>query len=449
MWYPKIGTYKGDRWLPAPSAENAAFSGDHGVFDVEISLPNLLQLANTGTVVQPIDNQSRNFLTDKRGREVEAAPDPDRKLNFIYRIHAEDMKDFSWAAAPSGSWHLSGMNYGETQVYFYCIPKNATQLRRLREATWNALRCLEEKFGPYPYPVLSIVDLPKEASSALASPTLAFISNISFDPLKQRIVPELAALNQVGDQFFGGAAGYGLGEEHSLRWSLSSWFAKKTLEREYMAAFSLKRFFMEPSFPEWYVRRPIPLGSLNWFHVFLSRGFQSGESRAGAWHIDRLEEVNGIAWMESEIRSCIADNYFGPSAKRGGLGIGGPEQPAWRIASVSRTPQGKGEITIEQAGVIGEDSLVAFPAVLSVAIWVRLENGEEANHVWSGQDRRVTLAFRAPIAAAEIRTDTYPLGQKDRLRTSFVVKPLNRGIVYWAQFVIGTIGGILQGIGAG
>ena len=447
LWYPKIGTYKDDRWLPAPSPENAAFSGDHAVFDVELSLPNLLQLANTGTVLLPMD-ESGNYLTDSLGRIVEAAHDPDRKLYFIYRIHAEEVKDFSWAAAPSGSWSLSRMSYGDTQVYFYCIPKNGDQLRRLKEAAWNALHRLEQQFCPYPYPILSIVDLPKNAGSALASPTLAYVSNISFDPLQQRVVPELAVLNQVGDQFFGGAAGLDLPSEYPLYQSLSSWFARKTLEKDYHAAFSSKRFLMEPSFPEWYARHPIPPGLLDGFRSFLSMGFPGRQGRIRAWDIDRLEEVHGGSWTESEIRSRIADNFFINGEKWEGISIR-LDKLAWRIASVKRTSQGRGEITIEPEGAVREDSQVGMQFAQSITLWVRLENGEEISRVLNGREDSATFTFSAPIAAAEIRPDAHLSGQSCRLRATYAAKPLKRGVAYWAHLVIGAIGGILQGIGIG
>jgi len=446
LWYPKLGTYKGDRWLKAPLPENAAFSGDHAVFDVELSLPNLLQLANTGTVLLPMD-ETGNYLTDSLGRIVEAAHDPDRRLYFIYKIHAEDVKDFSWAAAPSGSWSLSRMSYGDVEVYFYCIPKNGDQLQRLKEATWNALHGLERQFGPYPYPILSIVDLPKDASSALASPTLAYISNISFDPLQQCIVPELAALNQVGDQFFGGAAGLDSPNEYPLYRPLSSWFARKTLEKEYTAAYMSKRFFMDALFPEWYAGRPIPLGFLDGFRSFLSRGLPGGRVRAGAWYIDHIEGAHG-GWTESEIKSRIADNYFNPNAKWEAPS-GQPENLAWRIASVKRTPQGSDEITLELAGAIGDGPQTSTLSAQPVTLWVRLENGEEFSRVWDRRELRATFTFSAPIAAAEIRQGEHILGQSNRLRSTYTAKPLKRGVAYWAHLVIGAIGGVLQGIGVG
>ena len=447
LWYPKIGTYKGDRWLPAPSPETAAFSGDHAVFDVELSLPNVLQLANTGTVLLPMD-ESGNHLTDPFGRIVEAAHDPGRKLHFVYKIHAEDVKDFSWAAAPGGSWSLSRMNYGDANIYFYCIPKNADQLPRLKEATWSALRRLELQFGPYPYPILSVVDLPKTASSALASPTLAYISNVSFDPFQQRVVPELAALNQIGDQYFGGAAGLYLPSEYPPYRPLSSWFARKTLEKEYLAAFSSKRFFMEPYFPEWYSRHPIPLSVLDGLRDFLSRGFPAGQGSAGTWDIDRLEEVHGGVWVESEIRSRVADNYFISGAKLEGFSQR-PEKLAWRIASVKRMPQGKGEITIELTGAKRDGFKDGMTFAQSVTLWVRLENGEEVSRVWDGQEDSATFTFPALIAAAEIRRNAHIPGQSDKLHSTYVAKPLKRGVAYWAHLVIGAVGGILQGIGIG
>jgi hypothetical protein len=177
-------------------------------------------------------------------------------------------------------------------------------------------------------------------------------------------------------------------------------------------------------------------------------GFPGRQCRIRAWDIDYLEEVHGGNWAGSEIRSRIADNFFIDGEKWEGISRR-LKKLAWRIASVKRTSQGIGEITIEQEGAARENSQAGMQFAQSITLWVRLENGEEVSRIWRGQGNSATFTFPAPIVAAEIRPDAHISSQNYRLRATYAVKPLKRGVAYWAHFVIGAIGGILQGIGIG
>ncbi|MCL1908769.1 MAG: hypothetical protein FWG12_05310 [Holophagaceae bacterium] len=452
MWHPKLGLYKGNRWICEPFDDDAAFQGDFGNYDVELSLPNALQLANTGTVCIPTD-ESGNPLTDKQGRIVEAAPDPERKLNLIYKIHAEDVQDFSWIAAPTGSWRMSRLNFGDLSVFLYCIPKNATQLGRLKEAAIDGLRSLQDQFGPYPYPILSIVDLPPEAGSAIASPSLAVISNIAFDPFNQRVTPERAIIQQLGDQIFGGVMASGVPSRDTFETALSAWFAIGTMEKKIQGLIHSRRFVVGHEFPVKYAGLSDALPFLKRKNFPIHRYFPLNSANpSSAMALKQLEAIIGKQALEKTVSTYVSEKSFKHPSHRDFRMIAERIskhnlEAFWadhieahgtldyRIKNVSRG----GTITLERLGNI----------IAPIELWARLEDGREHLCTWDGKDDQASFHFEAPISEAVLDPGHRYPGMKDRMRSTYTATPKRRGLHFWAQQASGLICGILQGVGVG
>jgi len=456
MWYPKIGSFTGAQWACEPFHDNAMYQGDFGIFDVELSLPNALQLANTGTVIAPLD-ESGNPLTDRLGRPVEAALDPNRKLNFIYKIHAEDVQDFSWVVTPQGNWGLARLDFHDTQIFFYYILKNGHQLGRLKNAIHHSMRHSEKLFGVYPYPILSIVDLPQEASGALASPTLAIISNIVFVPFQQHVVPEQIAIQQIGNQFFRGIIASDGSDNRSMDAALSSWFTIKAVDRAYSGLITSKRFHMDAIFPDWYANWPISLNCFKTYNCNLLRSiFDNNHRPAHSVAFNQLEAILGGAVLENIIRVYAAEKKF-KHPKYGDFRqiaerVSERDMASlweehiedhgvldYRIQSVTEASNARGTITLERIGGI----------TVPITLLVRLKNGQELRRAWNGEDRQMTLSFEHPVSTVILDPDwNYP-SLKDRTHSTYSIKPTRRGLHYWAQNIFGAIAGILQGIGVG
>lgn len=426
-WYPKLGYYAGNQWVCPPFQPNAMPHGHFGSYDVELSLPNALQLANTGTVLTPMD-ESGKPMTDKRGRIVEATFDPEQKLHFIYKIHAEDVQDFAWAATAKGGWRLERHDFGDTQVFFYSIPRNGSQLRRLKNAAWSAMRFAEISIGPYPYPVLSIVDLPKAATEngANSSPTFTMLSSVAFDPLYQRFVPEQAVIQQIAEQYFKWAVAADApgGSMNCLSSQIANWFTSKVIEQEYLGLLKSKRFRINSPSSSLYLRQTeASLGTV------------------------AMENVMRVYFAETSFRHAEQSYFHGVAKKVSGQGLGAFWEDCFekaatldcRIKNVSKTPEGNGIIELVQKGDI------AAP----IALWVCLENGQEITQIWDGNNGQATFTFDYPITAAALDADWEHTGLENRLHSTYVAKPKRRGLQYWAGNFFAAVCGFLQGMGIG
>ena len=240
QWFPKVGVYQRDAWNCHAFHRNTEFFADFGVYDVELSLPNGLLLAHTGT--------QTNF---KDASDI--TKDPKRPLNVVWKLHAEDVHDFAWAVMPEASWGYKFFEYRKTQIFYFTQSENLDNQPRQHEAIKAALRTSAEWFFPYPYPVLTVVDVPKGAGGAdgMEYPTLITASSLAFDPFRQRMVPEGISVHEFGHQYFQGMLASNEVEEPWLDEGLTSWFTHKAMQRTYQSLFSSRRFQVGTDFGEW------------------------------------------------------------------------------------------------------------------------------------------------------------------------------------------------------
>ena len=476
QWFPKVGVYQGDRWNCHAYHANTEFFADFGVYDVTLSLPNALGLAHTGTCLPQ---------KDQDGVERDAALDPKRPLNLIWRLHAEDVHDFAWAVVPSESWRKPAMfEYRGVQVFYYINGRNRGNFQRQRRAVENALRWSEEWYFKYPYPTLTVIDTPKEASGAdgMEYPTLITASSVAFDPLQQRMEPELVAIHEAGHQFFYGLLASNEFEEPWLDEGFTSWFTHKAMQRSYHALLGGRRFQLGTDFLDWagYWSLPSadPLTRFGFKTLNMQSYFVTAYGKP-TLVLNQLEAMLGRPVMEEVMRAYAQEMAFRHPTRHDFRRIA--ERVSGRDLSVfwrdfvegtdvlDYAIRGVKNQEVTQGGWLFSDKAPVFAAPqpaapgrvgsitlerkggikVPITLWVRLENKEEQRLVWEGQDRWITYEFSSPVVAAVLDPDgNYPI-MKDRLHASYTLKPVRRGFHYWSQMVWGAVAGWLQGCGIG
>jgi len=471
QWFPKAGVYVGDRWNCRAYHAGCGFFSDFGNYDVALSLPNALLLAHTGTLV--------NFKTPE-----DVTPDPGRPGNVVWKLHAEDVHDFAWAVMPSRSWGYRAFDYRGVQVFCFFQPANTGSYERTRMAVQVALKHAGEWFFPYPYPVLTLVDVPEgaEAADRMDYPTLVTASCRPFDPLRRRVRPELTTIDQVGRQWFHGMLAVDAAEEPWLDEGLSAWFAQKATERAYQNLFSSRRFQVgvDARALAGYWRDPS-------VDPLTRPGYQTRDLRSGAISaqckaplvMDQLEAMLGRPVLERVLQEYAREMAFRHPSGRDFLRIaeavsGRSLAGFWRdfIAGTDTLDVVIGRVGVREVleggwmegpggpvfaspqpaspGRRGSVTLLRRGGLrLPITLWARLENRTEQRLTWDGQDRWVTFEFDSPVTAAILDPDgNYPM-LKDRLHASYSARPVRRGLHYWSQLVWGALTGLLQGAGLG
>ncbi|HEV8114580.1 MAG TPA: M1 family aminopeptidase [Planctomycetota bacterium] len=78
----------------------------------------------------------------------------------------------SFAAGP---YHVESQVVGEREIAVHLLTKTSTEAHLVADALARALKALEERFGPYPYPSYRIVEVPEKIGSFYASSEMGFI----------------------------------------------------------------------------------------------------------------------------------------------------------------------------------------------------------------------------------------------------------------------------------
>ena len=484
QWFPKVGVYQGAQWNCHAYHANTEFFADFGVYDVELSVPKTLLLAHTGTRTN--------------ARTLQDAPaDPRTPGHVVWKLHAEDVHDFAWAAAPLASWRLESSEYRGVQVLFYSQPRNRSSLERQRMAVQAALKHSSEWYFPYPYPVLSVLDLPQEAeqADAMEYATLFAASRGCFEPWGLRDGLDLpcwpyalqggsegVTIHEFGHQYFQGILASNEVEEPWLDEGLASWFTHKTLERAYQAVFASHRLQVGTDFAGlvdyWEAPSVDPMAQVG-FQMRDDRSYGRSAYSKPVLVLDQLEATLGRPVMERVMRAYAEEMAFRHPTqadfKRVAERVSGRSLDAFWRDFVEGTEvldiviQSVGTQEVMQGGwmtAAGERRFVAPQQVppgargtltllrrgglqRPITLWVRLENRVEHRMTWDGKDRWVTYAFDSPIVAAVLDPDRqYPI-LKDRLHASYSREPVRRGFHYWSQLIWGALTALLQGAGIG
>jgi hypothetical protein len=357
-------------------------------------------------------------------------------------------------------------------------------LPRLKKAVEAGLRWSGEWFFPYPYPVLTVVAPPSDASGAdgMEYPTLITAGMPAFDPMGQRVQPEVTAVHEFGHQYFYGMLASNEVDEAWLDEGMNSWFTARAMDQTYHALLDSRRLFVPTDFGEWagYWNNPSsdPLSRKGYQTETTNSYFVIAYAKP-TMVLNQLEATLGKPVMDQVMRAYTREMAFKhvtrSDFKRIAERVSGRDLTKfwqdfvegtgvldYRIASVGASdvteggwmekegkmvfaapqpasPGRTGSITLERRGGIQTP----------ITLWVRLENNDERRLQWDGQDRWITYRFDSPVKAAVLDPDgNYPM-LKDRLHASYTQQPARRGFQYWSQLVWGSLTGLLQAAGIG
>ncbi|MFQ5705039.1 MAG: M1 family metallopeptidase [Gemmatimonadales bacterium] len=173
QWYPRMYVYDDvNGWNPLPYIGQGEFYLEYGSFDVAITAPSDFVVVATGELLNPKD-----VLTKNQQQRLEQArhtartihivsaqevgtPEsrPTGKGNLTWRYHADNVRDFSWAASKAFIWDATSW---EDVLIMSVYPKEGLGPDNRGRAGWedatqyarHTISYYSEHFFRYPYPV--------------------------------------------------------------------------------------------------------------------------------------------------------------------------------------------------------------------------------------------------------------------------------------------------------
>jgi hypothetical protein len=193
QWFPKIARLEPTgEWHHFPFYHLTEFYSDFGTYDVTIDVPAGVVVGATGTRVS---------ASTENGREV-------------LRYRQQDVHDFAWTAW--ASFREKNVEAEGVRIRILYPPGyDAVADRELAMAAFG-LKYFGERYGQYPYPVLTIVHPPRSAGEAggMEYPTLITTGGAWYTPPFVHDI-EAVTIHEFGHQYF-----YGLVATDEQTWPI-------------------------------------------------------------------------------------------------------------------------------------------------------------------------------------------------------------------------------------
>lgn len=211
QWFPKIGVFQDGQWNCHQFFRHSEFFADFGTYDVNITLPAEYVVGSSGILLREEQKDSLKLLS----------------------FRAEDVHDFAFTAWPEYRQIKKTVN--AVEVILLYAPEHSSKVSRYFDIIEFALGYTANWLMPYPYPQLTLVDVPLYAFEAggMEYPALITCQSMWGIPENVKWFLEECTLHEFLHQYFYGILASNEAEEPWLDEGLTSYATKKILSERY------------------------------------------------------------------------------------------------------------------------------------------------------------------------------------------------------------------------
>ena len=219
QWFPKLAALTEKGWVAHQYHANSEFFADFGSYRVEITLPERFVVGASGI---PVGEKSNG--------------DGTRTLIF----EASSVHDFAWAANPT--FREAREKVGDTEIRLLYLAADEDVRDRFLSAARAAVENFGRWYGAYPYPMLTVVDVPGGAGDGMEYPTLVTVS-ADLVAVPGLLFPEQVTIHEIGHQWWYGMVATNEFEEAWLDEGFTTYSTRKLVDQLYGKSDSMMNSF--------------------------------------------------------------------------------------------------------------------------------------------------------------------------------------------------------------
>jgi hypothetical protein len=400
QWFPKLGVWQDDGWNAYPFHANSEFYADFGTYDVSITLPAEYVTGGVGLVSRSVDS-----------------PDGTQTVQY----YAEGVIDFAWTASPN--FHKASRFSEGTEVLYLYLPEHEWTVSRVLEAASLSVGYFTRWYGDYPYPRLTIVDVPDDGEGAggMEYPTLitagamnilgipAEISELGWERSLESVVS-----HEIGHQWWQSIVAFNEAEEPWLDEGITDYASVRLMNRMFgpgesileagrykAGAFDMRRL-------EYLINPDLPMSGAAWEYASLLEYGTAVYSKAVV-SLFTLERVLGEPVMTQVMKRFYETYRFAHPTT----------QDFWELAEqvsgkdldwfFEGLVYGEGTLNYRVDSLEDHSLTIVREGELAIPtfIEVRFADGRQNLEPWDGEDEVLTLNYPEgdEIIKAEVDPD--------------------------------------------
>ncbi|MHB0870104.1 MAG: M1 family metallopeptidase [Chloroflexota bacterium] len=209
QWFPKLAALTEKGWVAHQYHASSEFFADFGSYRVEITLPERFVVGASGV---PVGERSNG--------------DGTRSLTF----EARSVHDFAWVANPD--FREAWARAGETDIRLLYPPEHEGFKDRFLDSAVAAVEQFGRWYGPYPYPRLTVADVPDNAGAGMEYPTLVTVSATEL-PVQGLLDAEQVTIHEIAHQWWYGMVASNEFEEAWLDEGFATYSTRKLVDQLY------------------------------------------------------------------------------------------------------------------------------------------------------------------------------------------------------------------------
>lgn len=389
QWYPKMTVYDRGAWDTEPWHATSEFFNDVGNYAVTITVPKNYIVAGAGV------QQSEKINGDGS-----------KTLNFI----SEGVTDYAFAASPD--FQVARTISGPTDISVYYLPEHAEAKQLYRDTASNSVKCFGEWYGAYPWPHLTVVDVPDNANGAggMEYPTLV-TGGSQGTPVQSGLI-QVVTSHEIGHEWWPMQTATNEGREPWLDEGITEYSGLRYMidyqQRIGAGPLSINMRSYERS--SYAAEGDQPLDQPAWeFSGPTGIGLVYNKSAVGFW---TLEDVVGTEKFRAALRAFIANHRFShPSSADFRAALEAELGPQSWFFDDFVTHAGTIDYAAESIDTTAQQSSAVIRRIGTVRVPVDVKitsrSGVQRTEHWDGQSETTSYVQPAsdPITRVEIDPD--------------------------------------------